>query len=71
MKNIINKLQVTFQPSGFNIISNMNEIAFQSVFHLHIHVIPKYEKDKGFIWSVEPDLNYRLDQVAKKLQDFQ
>jgi histidine triad (HIT) family protein len=49
MKSIINKLQMAFQPSGFNVISNMNEIASQSVFHLHIHVIPKYEKDKGFI----------------------
>jgi histidine triad (HIT) family protein len=49
MKNIINKLQVVFQPSGFNVISNMNEIAAQSIFHLHIHIIPKYEKSKGFI----------------------
>src|SRR5215213_4137716 len=49
MKEVINKLQVTFQPSGFNIISNMNEIACQSIFHLHIHLIPKYEKNEGFI----------------------
>ena len=49
MKNIINKLQTAFQPSGFNIISNMNEIASQSIFHLHVHIIPKYERNKGFI----------------------
>ena len=49
IKKAINKLQVTFQPSGFNIITNMNKIASQSIFHLHVHVIPKYENDKGFI----------------------
>jgi len=49
IKKIINKLQVTFHPSGFNVITNMNEIASQSIFHLHVHVIPKYEKGKGFI----------------------
>lgn len=49
MKEIIGKLEVVFKPAGFNIISNINEIAAQSIFHLHIHVIPKYNKEKGFI----------------------
>jgi len=71
MKNIINKLQVVFQPTGFNVITNMNEIASQSVLHFHIHVIPKYEKDKGFIWTAKPEPKYSLTQVAEKLQNFQ
>jgi len=51
MKKIINKLKnnLPIPPQGFNIISNMNEIAAQSIFHLHIHIIPKYEKNEGFI----------------------
>ena len=67
IKRIINKLQAAFQPSGFNVITNMNEIASQSIFHLHIHVIPKYEKDKGFVWTTRAELKYSLDEVAKKL----
>jgi len=68
IKKIINKLQVVFQPSGFNVITNMNEMASQSIFHLHVHVIPKYEKGKGFIWTARPELKYSLDQVAEKLK---
>jgi histidine triad (HIT) family protein len=68
MKLVIGKLQAVFQPAGFNIISNMNEIASQSVFHLHIHIIPKYKKNKGFIWAPDPELKHDLDQVAKKLK---
>jgi histidine triad (HIT) family protein len=68
LKNIISKLQMTFQPAGFNVISNMNEIASQSIFHLHIHVIPKYEKSKGFIWKSEPELKYNLAQVVEKIK---
>lgn len=68
MKDIISKLEVTFKPAGFNIISNMEEIAAQSIFHLHIHVIPKYNQEKGFIWTVNPDLKYNLKQVAEKLK---
>jgi len=68
IKKTINKLQVAFQPSGFNVITNMNEMASQSIFHLHVHVIPKYEKGKGFIWTARPELKYSLDQVAEKLK---
>ena len=69
MKSIINNLQVAFQPSGFNVISNMNEIASQSVFHLHIHIIPKYEKNKGFIWTTKPELKYNLEQVSQNIKN--
>ena len=46
---VVNKLQKTFQPKGFNFITNMGEEAYQSVFHFHLHIIPKYEKNEGFI----------------------
>ena len=68
MKSVINKLKLAFQPQGFNVISNMGEIAYQSVFHLHIHIIPKYTKDKGFIWTAKPELKYNLEQVIEKLK---
>ena len=76
MKKIINKLKNTklpVPPQGFNIISNMNEdmekkVAYQSISHLHIHIIPKYEKNEGFIWTSKPVLKYSLTQVAEKLK---
>ena len=70
MKKIINKLKnnLPIPPQGFNVISNMNEIAAQSIFHLHIHIIPKYEKNEGFIWTSKPKLKYSLEQVAEKLK---
>ncbi|KLL01970.1 MAG: HIT domain-containing protein [Mycoplasmataceae bacterium RC_NB112A] len=68
MKTVIQKLKKTFQPAGFNIISNMGEMAAQSIFHLHIHVIPKYSPEKGFIWTARPSLNYSLEQAAQKLK---
>lgn len=33
--------------SGVNIISNAGESAGQSVHHLHIHVIPRYDREPG------------------------
>jgi diadenosine tetraphosphate (Ap4A) HIT family hydrolase len=38
-------LQERFEPQGFNIGVNCGEVAGQSVFHAHIHVIPRYAGD--------------------------
>lgn len=34
-----------FHASGVNILSNNDEMAGQTVFHFHFHVIPRYAKD--------------------------
>lgn len=33
---------------GMNILNNNGEVAYQSVFHSHIHIIPRYSKDDPF-----------------------
>ncbi|MEF9961116.1 MAG: HIT family protein [Erysipelotrichaceae bacterium] len=35
----------TLDAAGMNILSNMNEVAGQSVPHFHIHLIPRYRED--------------------------
>lgn len=46
------------QPDGYNIGSNNGVAAGQSVFHLHLHIIPRYNGDvelpKGGIRQVLP-----------------
>ena len=49
-KKIGNDLMKKLNCSGMNILSNINEVAGQSVFHFHIHVIPRYStNDKCLI----------------------
>jgi len=68
LQKVVAKLKKAFKPTGFNVISNMGEIAFQSILHCHIHIIPKYKKEEGFIWTAKPELKYNLDQVVEKLK---
>jgi len=47
VKKTIAILQKALSPSGFTIGINHGEIAGQVIKHLHIHIIPRYQDDKG------------------------
>ncbi|QGH35713.1 HIT domain-containing protein [Gracilibacillus salitolerans] len=65
---IANALKETFQPAGINILNNNEEAAGQSVFHLHIHLIPRYDETDGFKpnWITHED-KYDLADMASKI----
>lgn len=45
----------TLQYDGINILQNNGEAAGQTVFHLHVHLIPRYENDAVHIKWVSKD----------------
>lgn len=51
-KKLATKLMDAFGCDGINILQNNFEAAGQTVFHYHIHVIPRYEQDfVGLNWN--------------------
>lgn len=55
-KKIIDEM---FQPTGYNIGMNCGESAGQSIMHLHVHLIPRYDGDvenpRGGVRGVIPN----------------
>jgi diadenosine tetraphosphate (Ap4A) HIT family hydrolase len=45
IKKVKTLLDKDFRPDGYNIGININEAAGQTIFHLHIHLIPRYNGD--------------------------
>ena len=45
VRHVKDLLQDRFNPQGFNIGVNCGETAGQTVFHAHIHIIPRYAGD--------------------------
>lgn len=39
-------IKIAFQPEGLNILSNNGEVAGQTVFHFHFHLIPRYTREE-------------------------
>lgn len=54
------------EMKGLNILSNNREVAYQSVFHSHWHLIPRYEVDEGFAISFT---DHTKHVSAEELQD--
>lgn len=50
---IANALKATYNPIGLNLVNNNGEKAGQSVFHFHMHLIPRYGEGDGFgaVWK--------------------
>ena len=65
------KLAVHYQnqigSSGINLLHASGTSAQQSVFHLHVHLIPRFEKDGLNAWPVFPSTSFNKDEMVKKL----
>ncbi len=51
-KKMAAKMMEVLHCDGVNVVQNNGEAAGQTVFHFHIHLIPRYENDNaGILWE--------------------
>jgi len=61
-----------FKPEGITVISNNRAGAGQTVFHVHIHIIPRYETDgvtikvKNHVHETGPDAYHKRAEAIRK-----
>lgn len=54
---------------GFNILQNNGEVAGQTVFHYHMHLIPRYKGGEEMIlWKTNHFSDEEMDALAKQLE---
>ena len=44
-QRLAKRMKEALQPDGFNVLNACGPAAWQTVFHFHLHVIPRYEDD--------------------------
>ena len=44
-QRLAQKLKGTLEPAGINVLNCCGSAAWQTVFHFHLHVVPRYEDD--------------------------
>lgn len=69
-KKIATALMKTYHCDGINILQNNGEAAGQTVFHLHVHVVPRYyDDDVKIMWEPgdTPDLEAVAEEIRKNI----
>ena len=62
------RMEETLRPDGFNLLNACRVAAWQTVFHFHIHVIPRYADDPLRLpWVPEPGDSEAIAAAAQEL----
>lgn len=72
VKKCLRILKIALKPKGFNIGINLGTVAGASIEHLHIHIVPRYGSDAGFMEVVSSTkvMPEPLEKTYKKLKKF-
>ena len=67
LKETKEHLDATYHPDGYNIGWNSGSIAGQEIFHVHLHVIPRFEDEpyagKGIRYLIKQPENAREEPL--------
>lgn len=68
-KKMITKLTDILGCDGYNIVQNNGEAAGQTVFHFHVHLIPRYKDDHvGLKWKTGELKNEDKEELLAKIK---
>ena len=69
-KKMVTRMKKALNCDGFNVLQNNEEPAGQTVFHYHMHLIPRYEGDNAFpMWNAGELTDEVRDEVLKKVKE--
>ena len=67
-KKVASKMADALNADGFNIVQNNGETAGQTVFHFHMHLIPRFKDDKQVIgWKHGLVSDEKIEEAFGKL----
>lgn len=65
-------IQAAFNPAGLNTVNNNGAAAGQTVFHYHLHFIPRYDETDGLrlVWTTTQPSREELTEAAEAIKSF-
>ncbi|HGI4823226.1 TPA: HIT family protein [Streptococcus agalactiae] len=70
LSKVARAVQAATKAKGMNIINNNEEVAGQTVFHAHVHLVPRFDESDGIkihYTTHEPDFE-ALAKLAKEIR---
>ena len=67
-KKVAGQIKNALHADGFNLVQNNGEAAGQTVFHFHMHLIPRYEGDSvGTFWTAQEVTDAYMEETRKEI----
>lgn len=67
-KKMAQQMKEKLHCDGFNLVQNNEEVAGQTVFHFHMHLIPRYNDDGQTIgWKPGKPGDAELEEIRKEV----
>lgn len=67
-KKMIHKITDKLGCEGFNIVQNNGDLAGQTIFHFHLHLIPRYHADgQTILWKPQEITSEELEEIKNKI----
>lgn len=71
-KRIAGRLQKAVGADGMNLVQNNGEAAGQTVFHFHMHLIPRYRDDHaGILWEPGRTTPEEMEEIRSRISSLQ
>lgn len=68
-KKVATAMKEEYGCEGINILQNNGEVAGQTVFHFHMHLIPRYHDDEVTIkWAHKDQYDYDYAKMAEAVK---
>jgi histidine triad (HIT) family protein len=68
-QRVARALRTALRPDGLNMLQANGAAAFQSVPHVHLHLIPRWTNDgKGFDWTLVPGERDQIQKASEKIR---
>jgi histidine triad (HIT) family protein len=69
VRRLARRIDEVLEPDGINLLNSCRPAAWQTVFHFHIHVIPRYEDDPlNLPWVPGPGDPNEIAAIADELR---
>lgn len=67
-KKMIHKMTEKLGCEGFNIVQNNGDLAGQTVYHFHLHLIPRYHADgQTILWKPQEMSQDELEEIKNTI----
>ena len=69
-RRLARRMDETLRPDGFNLLNSCRPAAWQTVFHFHVHVIPRYDDDPLRLpWTPGPGDEEEIRSAGASLRE--